>query len=125
MNYRRWIRYVSSHDDCESAGVILTFFRMHCITSVLSFIPSHYTFTSIWTELYRVTFKMVVDRMSPFRFVLLQLILTTSVLAYGTISHLKQGITVTIQFQHFFFQHSIITIILYIITVTQYLKISN
>ena len=39
----------------------------------------------------RVTFKMAVDRMVPFRFVMVQLILTASLVIYGTITNIKQG----------------------------------
>ena len=38
---------------------------------------------------------MAVDRMVPFRFVLIQLIFLVSVLTYSAISYLKQGQTVS------------------------------
>lgn len=43
-----------------------------------------------------VTFKMAVDRMVPYRFVLIQLIFIASVLIYSAISYLKQGYTVSL-----------------------------
>ena len=49
---------------------------------------------------------MAVDRMAPFRFVLLQIILMTSVLAYGAISHLKQGITVRFALRSVIYIHN-------------------
>ena len=41
----------------------------------------------------RVTFKLAVDRMVPFRLVLMQLIVVTSLVVYGLISLVKQGLT--------------------------------
>ena len=42
----------------------------------------------------RVTFKVVADRMVPYRLVLTQMILVISVLIYGVIWQLKQGFSV-------------------------------
>ena len=42
----------------------------------------------------RVTFKVVADRMVPYRLVLTQMILVISVLTYGVIWQLKQGFSV-------------------------------
>ena len=43
----------------------------------------------------RVTFKMSVDKMVPFRYVIIVLILGLSTTVYGVITHIKQGLTVS------------------------------
>ena len=42
-----------------------------------------------------VIFKMVIDRMVPFRFVVIQLIFMASILIYSIISWIKQGYSVS------------------------------
>lgn len=49
----------------------------------------------IATAVERVCFKMAVDRMVPFRFVMVQLILTASLVVYTLITSIKQGSRVT------------------------------
>lgn len=49
----------------------------------------------ISTATERVTFKMSVDKMTPFRYVLIMLILGISTLVYGTITIVKQGLSVS------------------------------
>lgn len=58
------------------------------------------------TVLERVTFKVVVDRMTPFRLVLTQTVLVTSVLVYGTIALGKRGLTTQVTAQMHQFPHS-------------------
>jgi hypothetical protein len=49
----------------------------------------------VMTNITTVTFKMTIDRMVPYRFVVIQLIFMASMLIYSIISWLKQGYSVS------------------------------
>ena len=58
------------------------------------------------TALERVTFKMSVDHMTPFRLVLTQTVLATSVVVYGVIALAKRGLTNQVTAEMHQFPHS-------------------
>jgi hypothetical protein len=59
----------------------------------------------ISTSTERVTFKMTVDRMIPFRFVLIESIFLISLILYGAISFIKETFTTKITLQMKTFSH--------------------
>jgi len=59
----------------------------------------------ITTSIERVTFKMTVDRMIPFRFVLIEIIFLISLIVYGIISFIKETFTTKITQQMKTFSH--------------------
>lgn len=54
----------------------------------------------------RITFKMSVDRMTPHRLVLIEIIFTVSLVVYGIIVAMKRGLTNEITSQMYLFPHS-------------------
>mmetsp|Transcript_3372 Transcript_3372/g.3540 ORF Transcript_3372/g.3540 Transcript_3372/m.3540 type:complete len:273 (+) Transcript_3372:171-989(+) len=89
--------------DRKSCFHLSSYFQSHGVNKEQFLLAISVICLMIATAGERVTFKMAVDRMVPFRFVLIQLIFMMSAIVFGIISHIKQGFTnrITVRMKEF------------------------